>query len=384
MLKSIYGDLCYFFGVYSPKNFRVDNLKRKGLTEKEIYSLIMEDSGQEMDYGQSVEETFMLADFFVRIDNNVRKLLESKLRRFLHLIFDTDIVTPYVEETAMYHAASAAGNSGCLSKQVGACITDSNGEILSIGWNDVPKFTGGVYKSDKIQLEDKNDHRCKCLDPKICFNDEHKKKILKDLEERIAARFSDFLKKTKFHLATKLGDGYNESLMKEIRKIASIEFSSKIVEEISKCGIKKLIEFSRSIHAEMHAIIIGSQKSGSKMIGGKLFCTTFPCHNCARHIVLSGIEEVYYIEPYPKSLAEKLHFDSIASNEPFENRVKIRMYDGVAPTRYLNLFRMYVDNRKLNPISSCDAKPKYQVTLENLQALESLTTRDLPDELIYF
>ncbi|MDN3612645.1 hypothetical protein QWZ16_23945 [Vibrio ostreicida] len=26
----------------------------------------------------------------------------------------------------------------------------------------------------------------------------------------------------------------------------------------------------------------------------------FPCHNCAKHIVASGIKRVVYVEPYPK------------------------------------------------------------------------------------
>ena len=42
-----------------------------------------------------------------------------------------------------------------------------------------------------------------------------------------------------------------------------------------------------------------------------MFVTTFPCHYCARHIVSAGIDEVQYIEPYPKSQAIGLHRDSI-------------------------------------------------------------------------
>ena len=32
-----------------------------------------------------------------------------------------------------------------------------------------------------------------------------------------------------------------------------------------------------------------------------MYMTTFPCHNCAKHIIASGIINVYYIEPYAES-----------------------------------------------------------------------------------
>ena len=73
----------------------------------------------------------------------------------------------------------------------------------------------------------------------------------------------------------------------------------------------------------MHAIISGSQLSGSKMINGKLFCTTYPCHNCARHIIVAGIKEVYYIEPYVKSLCLTLHDDAITEDENSTEKVRI-------------------------------------------------------------
>jgi deoxycytidylate deaminase len=63
---------------------------------------------------------------------------------------------------------------------------------------------------------------------------------------------------------------------------------------IASSKVKDLIEFSRAVHAEMHAILLGNQMNGDRVKGGKLFCTTYPCHSCARHIVAAGIKEVYY------------------------------------------------------------------------------------------
>jgi deoxycytidylate deaminase len=383
LLKSVYRDLFYSFGVFSPKEFRVTNLKNRGLKDQEIYSLINQDSGEETDYGQSVAITFMLSDFFIRIDNNIRKSLEGKIKRYFHLIFGTDIITPYSDETAMYLAASAAGNSGCLSRQVGAAVTDKDGEVLSVGWNDVPKFGGGVYISHKEITDGSDDHRCKCLDPKVCFNSREKDIILSKIESDMFSSFNEFERELGFLLQRNLKDSFTPELYESIQVLAKERFKDEIKHKVEECGVKNLIEYSRSIHAEMHAIIKGAQKTSDRMVGGKLFCTTFPCHNCARHIVMAGIHEVYYIEPYSKSLAEKLHSDSITSSEPLQNKVRIMMYDGVSPNRYMDLFKMNNENRKGKLPKPTDAKPRYQLTLEDLKALESLTGKSLPNTFVF-
>src|ERR687891_1844503 len=75
-------------------------------------------------------------------------------------------------------------------------------------------------------------------------------------------------------------------------------------------GVKDLIEFSRSIHAEM-TVLLNAARSAISPAETWLYCTTFPCHNCARHLVTAGVSRVYFIEPYVKSLAVDLHYDAI-------------------------------------------------------------------------
>ena len=107
----------------------------------------------------------------------------------------------------------------------------------------------------------------------------------------------------------------------------SVDDTAEIINALKKnirnSKISDLIEYSRSVHAEMNAIIKGAQNTADRMKGGKLFCTTYPCHNCARHIVFAGISEVYYIEPYTKSYATHLHKDSITDDEDVKDKVKI-------------------------------------------------------------
>jgi deoxycytidylate deaminase len=86
----------------------------------------------------------------------------------------------------------------------------------------------------------------------------------------------------------------------------------------------------------MEAIISAGRTGKIGIVGGTLYVTTFPCHCCARHIVAAGIKTVYYIEPYPKSLALELHDDSIGTEED-KNKVAFLQYEGCAP-RIMKLF----------------------------------------------
>jgi deoxycytidylate deaminase len=70
------------------------------------------------------------------------------------------------------------------------------------------------------------------------------------------------------------------------------------------------LEYGRIVHAEMGALA-DAARLGHMVKDGTLYCTTFPCHMCAKHIVAAGIEKVVFLEPYPKSLASDLHSDSI-------------------------------------------------------------------------
>lgn len=71
-----------------------------------------------------------------------------------------------------------------------------------------------------------------------------------------------------------------------------------------------------------------------------MYCTTFPCHMCAKHIVSSGITELKYIEPYPKSYAEQLHSDSIYVGVKHcgEKRTVFSPFIGISPHRFRDLF----------------------------------------------
>ncbi len=362
LLRSIYRELFYLFSIFSPENERIEKLIEKGLSKSEAEDIISTDEFEDILHGQNVRDTFIEADFFVRISETNKSEIKEKIEKYFHLIFNSDIITPNNHETAMYFAKSAAGNSACLSRQVGATITDSNGVTIARGWNDVPKFGGNLYRDTDI-----NPKRCKDLG--YCSNIKHRDSIFDDIEENV----------------NKLLNENNENEEKSTLKVVKRnDLTKEIMSIIKNSRFKNIIEYSRSIHAEMHAIIIGSQLTGDKMVGGNLYCTTYPCHNCARHIILAGIKNIYYIEPYKKSLGMTLHNDALTENENESNKVRLLPYDGVAPRRYLDFFSMNNSERKKINGEKIVAdlktiKPKMRLSLQAIPTLENQAIQALVD-----
>ena len=105
-----------------------------------------------------------------------------------------------------------------------------------------------------------------------------------------------------------------------------------------------LIEFTRCLHAEQ-AAIINAARSGVSTQGAILYTTTFPCHECAKMIIGAGIVEVHYIEPYPKSLVDRLYRNLIDTSPParaerglVQGRVPFYQFLGIAPCQYSRAF----------------------------------------------
>ena len=124
----------------------------------------------------------------------------------------------------------------------------------------------------------------------------------------------------------------------------SVERKAKLLIELRETRIGSLLEFSRAVHAEMDALL-SAARQGISPTGARLFVTTFPCHYCARHLVAAGVDEVQYVEPYPKSQALDLHDDAIQITfkgwvPPSQGGTKVlfRPFSGVAPRLFGRAF----------------------------------------------
>lgn len=349
-LRQIYGDLLWVVTVFGPHDVRKMRLKSNGGEELAAQKVMKKDHQDDESFGQQVSKTAHLADFFIRNHKDTRESLRGSVNRFLEVVFGTSLHTPTFDEQGMMRAASAALESACLSRQVGASIYSSSKELIGVGCNDVPKFGGGLY-SEADQEEDK---RCFRWGGQFCHNDEHKTRLARTI-------------------ARSISEGQPE-------QSSAFERAAKVV---SQSDARNLIEFSRSVHAEMEAIVSVAREGKGATSKGTLFTTTYPCHNCARHIVAAGIVRVVFIEPYSKSLALELHHDSISESDE-EKHVHFQQYEGFAPRAAMRVFSSAGRERKRDGkiIESNPrlAKPLFPTPLDSYINSEGLVIQQLAED----
>lgn len=271
--------------------------------------------------GQQLRDTFHLADVFV--DGMDPERMRAGISRFIRAFFGRTDITPRKDEYGMYAAASAALRSADLSRQVGAAIFTGDGDLVTQGCNEVPKALGGTYWDS--ETPDYRDIK-KGYDP----NERHKREVLRDLIERlrVAGCLSDSI----------LAHGSDiEIVNKLVRKVRRGEEGED--GPLAESWLMDLTEYGRVVHAEMSAIC-DAARNGKNIRDCTLFCTTFPCHNCTKHIISAGIKRVVYMEPYPKSRAKELHEDEIElESERDQSRVSFVPFLGISPLRYQNVFQ---------------------------------------------
>lgn len=244
-------------------------------------------------YGQKLENCFSFGHYF--IDEN--RTPKKAIRRLVEILFSHPFAEPTIEECSMFYAQSAAYRSLDLDRQVGAAIVNTDDELISIGFNDVSKVGGGHFGPSDIK---RNDHR------------DHKKG--RDFNEIKLDKISD-------------------GILQKLR-LQGLE-----KKKIIKDEIKIITEFKRSTHAEMSALLDAARR-GISVKGCTLYVNTYPCHNCAKHIIAAGISSVVFLHPYPKSEAEKMFEKMIIhSSKKDKHTVNFKPFEGLAPNRFMYAFQ---------------------------------------------
>lgn len=332
LMRKVYGRQFVLISAYGSAESRKQIIEQKlkhtlqlNVLEHEISAkaerLMHRDMNEDGDiHGQHLRETFHRADVF--IDGINKKEMEAKTVRFVEALFGKADIAPTKAEYGMYAAKSASLRSSDLSRQVGAAIFTAEGELITQGCNEVPKAFGGTYWDGE-----EPDHRDIKLghDP----NDLLKREVIRDLMERLQR---------------------HGLLSKEAEEIGS---SSQIVDRLTRkpsssanvgegalygAAITDLTEYGRVVHAEMCAIC-DAARLGRSVKGATLYCTTFPCHNCTKHVLAAGISKVVYMEPYPKSKAKELHENEIEIEHEAQGRVAFMPFLGISPYRYRDIFQ---------------------------------------------
>lgn len=102
-------------------------------------------------------------------------------------------------------------------------------------------------------------------------------------------------------------------LINNILDRLNLEKSNDNITKVKKAGVGSLTEYGRVVHAEMEALMACARNNISSK-DSIMYMTTFPCHNCARHIIAAGVKKVVYIEPYPKSKALDFYTNEISTD----------------------------------------------------------------------
>jgi len=195
------------------------------------------------------------------------------------LILHPGIITPSHDERCMQIAFISKFNSGCISRQVGAVVTDENNSIRSVGWNDVPK--GSI----PCNLRDLND----IVNP----SNIHKSDLSYSPFETNTTNKS-YKDGGNFSVKTK------ESFKTVIKKTNDLGLNHSFCFKSlhNKYENKDNQVHTRSLHAEENAMLQVSKYGGQALKNGTLYTTASPCELCAKKAYQLGLK-IVYIDPYP-------------------------------------------------------------------------------------
>jgi dCMP deaminase len=275
----------YLVAVSCPDDQRRERLRQIGIPDAAI-ELIDKQENKSRDPKdpayfsiQDIPSCLQRADIYITNPNGkdfITQLanLTSQLIRFTSLMLHPGLITPTSVERCMQIATTAKLNSGCISRQVGAAVSDENYSIQSIGWNDAPQGQVPCNLRSRNGLLNGHD--------RVAFSE----------YEKNDKEFIEFAKK-KWLKFVPISDGG--------RNIAYC-FKS----DYNELKDDKNQVHTRSLHAEENAFLQISKNGGRGLKGGKLFTTASPCELCAKKAYQLGIKHIYYIDPYPGIAAKHI------------------------------------------------------------------------------
>jgi deoxycytidylate deaminase len=285
----------FVFGMYADKEKRWDRVKcpDKYHGDRERFDEDDEnDTGKQSDeHGQRVGDCFLEADVvlsnsinFDAIGNEDFKAFAGNVMHYAGLV-STPLAkkAPLKPEEPLMAMAYAAGQrSSCLQRKVGAVIADGFGNVISSGFNEVPKG-----------------------------------------EQPCAARYLGCYRKKNRQA---FFDGLSSAGVIVEGKQAEVEraFSEQF----------RILDVCRAVHAEENAILNLARTGRSVPLNEcTLYTTTYPCRLCAKRIANLEFARIVYLEPYPDQEAKVILKGAGVVDEFFEG-VTFRAY-----------FRIYGEQR---------------------------------------
>lgn len=260
---------------------------------------------------QNVSSCLESADIFINnpIDNSSYVAIKRTLVRYISLMMCPGIVLPTNLERCMQIAYVSKANSGCISRQVGAVITDCDYQLLSVGWNQQPR------------------EQLPCLYRDLCeLYAHHDPDGYSDYENSSEGEPS--FQKTIENIVL---NEYNKPncILKEHGRNSCFCFKdvyNGIMEDKNQVH-------TRALHAEETAFLNLAGDSKQRAKGGFLFTTSSPCVLCAKKSKYLGISKIYYVDPYPD-----ISYSHVLMAGPVKSRPEFILFTGAIGTAYTRLF----------------------------------------------
>ncbi len=286
--------------------YNIEQIKK--LDDKEYPKKSKPLSGYDNFTSQNIQNCLEKADIYINNQGAAHpgqekdhKSLIEQLVRYVCLMIHPGLVTPTRSERCMQIAFSAKANSGCISRQVGAAITDEHGSIKAIGWNDVPAGQVPCLLRNATDLLSRADDDA--------FSDYEYSDA--EFRQQIEKNFKWF------------------SLEHSQGRMPAFCFRSEYNE---KEGTQNQVH-TRALHAEENAFLQLSKYGGEGIYLGKLFTTASPCELCAKKAFQLGIREIVYIDPYPG-----ISMKHVLRSGSRESRPEVILFQGAIGSAYHRLY----------------------------------------------
>lgn len=306
----------YTMSVNTEEKIRKNSLALMGYRYDEIEEIDKEEKGKKelsQSYGRiDIDKCIELSDIHLTHDGTFvdeNRNLTNQIITYLALILHPGLVPPSPLERIMQIAYTAKLNSGCLSRQVGAVVTNEYYSVKSIGWNTAAEGQTPCTLRDMCDL-------CNQEDVVAYSNYEKQDKKFRNYIGVLVSRYKQVQKN--------LGGLPLSYCFKDIYTTISDQRKNQV--------------HTRSLHAEENAFLQLAKYGTTGIKGGKLFTTASCCELCAKKAYQLGIREIYYIDSYPG--ISKQHILECGNNQP-----KTILFSGAVGRAYINLYNPFVPQK---------------------------------------
>ena len=306
----------YSVSVNTDEKTRTDHLLQKKLRIDEIQEIDKEESGKkdvDLSFEKiDIDKCIELSDIHITngdIKKDDNRNLVNQIFTYISLILHPGLIPPSSLERCMQIAYTAKLNSGCLSRQVGACVTNEFYSVKSIGWNTVAEGQTPCSLRNIYDLVEKEDV--------FAFSS----------HERNDIAFTGYV--------CKLANKYNEVKAQDKLKGLTISYCFKDIHTTVNPKQRGNQVHTRSLHAEENAFLQLAKYGNVGIKGGKLFTTASCCELCAKKAYQLGIKEIYYIDAYPG--ISKSHILECGENQP-----QMILFTGAVGRAYVNLYNPFM------------------------------------------